>query len=222
MYIIIAGAGIVGRSITKQLAKNHNVVVIDPDYDNCENVSSKYGALAIQGDGTKIATLREAGIEKCDVAIGVMDEDSKNLLFSLLSKNHHVKEIFVRMKDPEYREAYEQAGATNIGHSVDMMVDKFVFDIENPDIRRVASLSDGKAEICIVTLDEKTKVDGKSIMDIANSKNFPGNIVIAGLFDMDNQQFIVPKGNTIIKKSYRVFLVGPSEAITNAYKFLMK
>jgi trk system potassium uptake protein TrkA len=222
MYIVIAGAGIVGRSITKQLAKNHNVVVIDPNYDNCEKVSSKYGALAIQGDGTKIATLREAGIERCDVAIGVMDEDSKNLLFSLLSKYHKVKEIFVRMKDPEYREAYEQAGATNIGHSVDMMVNKFVLDIENPDIRRVASLSGGKAEICIVTLDDKTKVDGKSIMDIASQKNFPDNIVIAGLFDMENQEFIVPRGNTIIRKNYRVFLVGPSEAISNAYKYLMK
>ncbi len=138
MFIIIAGAGIVGRSMTKILSENHDVVVIDPDYDSCEKISTKYGAVAIQGDATKIATLRDAGIEKCDYAIGVMGEDSKNLLFALLSKDHGVNEIFVRMRDPEYRHAYQLAGATNIGHMVAMMVNKFVLDIENPDIRSVA------------------------------------------------------------------------------------
>ena len=222
MNIIIAGGGVVGRGITKALSKNHNVVVIDPVYENCEKISSRYGALAIQGDATKIATLRDAGIEKCDVAIGVMGEDSGNLLFALLSKNHDVKEIFVRMREPEYREAYELAGATNIGHSVEMMVSKFVLDIENPAIRRVASLSNGKAEICIITLDERSRVSGVKIMDLATRPNFPKDIVIAGLFDRESDTFIVPKGGTVIESQYQVFLVGPREAIKKAYKFFEK
>lgn len=221
MYIVIAGGGIVGRGITKILSKNHDVVVIDPVYENCEKISSKYGAVAVQGDGTKLATLREAGIEKCDVAIGVMGEDSKNLLFALLSKNHSVKEIFVRMRDPEYREAYEMAGATNIGHSVQMMVNKFVLDIENPAIRRVASLKNGKAEVSIITLEGGARVSGQKIMDIANQKNFPKDIVIAGLFDTENDAFIVPRGSTVIEDRYQIFLVGPREAVNKAFKFFV-
>jgi len=220
MYILIAGGGIVGRGLTKILSKKHDLVVVDEHYDNCEKISSKYGAVAIQGDATKIATLREAGIEKADIAIGVMGQDSANLLFALLAKNHAVKEIFVRMRDPEYREAYELAGATNIGHMVQMMVNKFVLDIENPNIRRVASLSKGKAEVCIISLDEKSKATGMKIMDIAGNKNFPDDIVIAGLFDTEKDTFIVPRGNTIVGKCNQVFLVGPRDAINKAYKFL--
>ena len=222
MFVLIAGGGIVGRGITKALSKNHNVVVIDPDYDNCEKVSSKYGVIAIQGDATKISTLREAGIEKCDIAMGVMSEDNKNLLFALLSKNLGVKEIFVRMRDPEYRDAYELAGATNIGHSVDMMVNKFVLDAENPEIRIVASLQNGRAEISIVTLKESSKIPGMTIADIANNPKFPKNIVIAGLFDTEADTFIVPKGNTVIGQCNQVFLVGPREAIEKANHFFVK
>lgn len=222
MYIIIAGGGLVGRGIAKMLSVNHDVVVIDIDYDNCEKVSSQIGAIAINGDATKINILREAGIEKCDFAIGAMADDSKNLLFSLLSKNYGVKEIFVRMRDPEYHEAYILAGATNIGHSVDMLVNKFVLDIENPEIRRVASLSNGKAEISILTLNSKSKVIGKKIVDIASNNKFPKDIVIAGLFDTKEDTFLVPNGNSVIKDCYQIFIVGSHEAIQSAHSFFLK
>lgn len=222
MYIIIAGGGIVGRSITKVLSKNHDVVVIDPNYDNCEKISSQYGAVAIQGDATKIAALKEAGVDKCDIAIGVMSEDSKNLLFALLSKNAHIKEIFVRMRDPEYRDAYELAGATNIGHSVQMMVNKFVLDIENPEIRRVASLSNGKAEVCIITLPDKSKMTGMNIKDLTSHKKFPDDIVVAGLFNSTTDMFIAPRGDSIIEEGSQVFLVGSRTSINKAHLFLTK
>lgn len=222
MYIVIAGGGIVGRSMTKVLSKKHDVVVIDPIIENCEKISSSYGAVAIQGDATKLSTLKEAGIEKCDIAVGVMGTDSANLLFALLSKNHGIKEIFVRMKDPEYRDAYELAGATNIGHSVEMMVNRFVLDIQNPDIRRVASLSNGKAEICIITLDDKSKMPGKTIKEIGGDSKFPSDIVIAGLFDVEKDEFIVPHGDTVVGKGNQVFLVGSREVIKKAHQYLMK
>lgn len=222
MFIIIAGGGIVGRGITKILSKSHDVVVIENNFENCEKISSRYGAVAIAGDATNLNTLRDAGIEKCDYALGVMGEDSSNLLFALLCKNFGIKNIFVRMRDPEYRTAYQLAGATNIGHSVEMMVNKFVLDIENPEIRRVVSLSNGKAEVCIITLNESAKATGMTIMDIAKNKGFPDEIVIAGLFDLEKDEFIIPKGSTTIKSKNQIFLVGPSKAIEKAHEFFLK
>ena len=222
MYIIIAGGGIVGQGITKVLSQHHNVVVIDPDKNNCEKVSARYGVIALQGDATKISILREAGIEKCDIAMGVMSEDNKNLLFALLSKNHGVEEIFVRMRDPEYKDAYEMAGATNIGHSVQMVVNKFVMDAENPEIRRVASLSNGKAEISIITLKDKAKIPGMTIAQISNHSAFPKNIVIAGLFDTEADTFVVPKGNTVVGPRNQIFIVGPRDAVEKANRFFVK
>jgi trk system potassium uptake protein TrkA len=222
MFIVIAGGGIVGRSMTKILSKNHDVVVIDQDYDNCEKISAKYGAVAVLGDATNLNTLKDAGVEKCDYAVAVMSNDASNLVFTLLCRNFGIKHIFVRMRDPDYRTAYTLAGATNIGHTVEMMVNKFVVDIENPAIRRVVSLSNGKAEVCIITLDKNSKSTGMKIMDVAKSKGFPEDVVIAGLFDIEEDEFIIPKGNTIIKACNQIFLVGSSSAIERVHKFFLK
>ncbi len=222
MFIIIAGGGIVGLSLTKVLSKEHDVVVIDKDYENCEKISSKYGAVAIQGDATNINTLKDAGIEKCSYALGVMGDDAQNLLFSLLCKNYSVKHIFVRMRDPEYRTAYKLAGATNIGHSVQMMVNRFVLEIVNPEVRRVASLGGGKAEVSIISLTQESASVGKKIMDISSNKAFPEDVVIAGIFDKEEDTFVVPRGHTELTENNQIFLVGPHEAILKAYKYLVK
>ncbi|BEP29789.1 potassium channel family protein [Helicovermis profundi] len=222
MFILIAGGGIVGRNITKSLAKNHDIVVIDKDEKNCEIIASKYGAVAINGDATNIRTLKDAGIEKADYALGVMRYDAQNLLFSLLAKNFNIKNIFVRMRDPEYKEAYEIAGATNIAHTVDMMTKKFIYDIENPEIRTVASLRNGRADISIITIPKKSWVFGKSISEITKMRNFPKEIVVAGIFNQDLDKFIVPRGDTIVEKNCQIFIVGKKENIKNAYEILVK
>lgn len=222
MYIVIAGAGIVGRNLTKHLSKEHDVIVIDKEKKQCEKIYSNYGAVAINGDATNINILKEAKIEKADYAIAAMRYDKHNLLFSILAKNFDVENIFVRMRDPAYREAYEIAGATNIGHSVKMMVDKFVLDIADPEIRTVASLRNGKAEISIFSIPENAKCSGKTISDIASDKKFPNDTVIAGIFDSESDKFIVPRGDMKIHENNQIFLVGTEQDIQKAYEFLKK
>jgi len=222
MHILIAGGGIVGRNITKALSKDHNVIVIEKNKELCEKIYSKYGAVAIQGDATNINILREVGIEKIDYALGVMRYDSENLLFSLLCKNFGIKHIFVRMRDPEYLDAYKIAGATNIGSAVDMMTKKFIMDIKNPEIRRIASLRNGRAEVSIITLPEYSALKDTTIKEIASHKNFPDDCVIAGIFDVDDDHFVVPRGHTKIHSGNQVFLVGTRESVAKAFKVLSK
>ena len=222
MYIIIAGGGIVGRNITKTLSKSHDIVVIDSNKGACEHIYTKYGAVSIHGSATNINVVKDAGIENCDYALAVMPRDEDNLLFALLAKNFGVKNIFVRMRDPDYEEAYKLAGATNIGGTVQMMVKKFVWDIDNPEIRRVVSLRGGKAEVSIVTIPEQSKVSGKTVSEIASGPDFPHNCLIAGIFDQEKDELIIPRGNTIITSGNQVFLVANSDDVGKAFEILRK
>ena len=63
MYILIAGGGIVGSNMTKNLVKNHDVVVIDIDRQVCEDIYSRFGAVSVHGNATKVNVLKDAGIE---------------------------------------------------------------------------------------------------------------------------------------------------------------
>ncbi|MFW6270647.1 MAG: potassium channel family protein [Bacillota bacterium] len=222
MYIIIAGGGIVGRTLTRDLVKKHDVVVIDTDQRVCERIYSNYGAVTINGNATKISTLKEADMKKCDIALGVMRYDSDNLAFSLLAKDFGVEKILVRMREPEYSSAYQLAGASNIGSTTDMIANKFLMDIEEPDVRKVASLCEGNAEISILTIPEKAKCAGKTISEIASSPDFPDNSIIAGIYNKEKKNLIIPRGSKKIEENNQVFIITSKEKTKKAARALMK
>ncbi|MFP4021388.1 MAG: potassium channel family protein [Halanaerobium sp.] len=221
MYIIIAGGGIAGRNLTKSLVQKHDVIVIEKDQSVAEKIYSRYGAVTVLGSATRIDILKEAGIEKCDVAIAVMRDDADNLSFSLLAKNFGVEKILVRMREPEYENAYEMAGATNIAATMELIVDRFITDIEEPNVRKVASLGDGKAEVSILTIPPESRISGMKISKIVSQKNFPENCVIAGIFDKAQDRYIVPRGNREIFAGNQVFLVASKDDMEKAADFLL-
>lgn len=221
MYIIIAGGGIAGRNLTKSLVQKHDVIVIEKDQNVAEKIYSRYGAVTVLGSATRIDILKEAGIEKCDVAIAVMRDDADNLSFSLLAKNFGVEKILVRMREPEYENAYQMAGATNIAATMELIVDRFITDIEEPDVRKVASLGDGKAEVSILTIPADSRISGMKISEIVSQKNFPENCVIAGIFDKAQDRYIVPRGNREIFAGNQVFLVASKDDMERAADFLL-
>ena len=62
MRVIVAGAGVVGFQVIKNLVANkHDVVVIDMDREACEAVYSETGAMTIHGSATDIRILEKAG-----------------------------------------------------------------------------------------------------------------------------------------------------------------
>jgi len=221
MYIIIAGGGIAGRNLTKSLVQKHDVIVIEKDQNVAEKIYSRYGAVTVLGSATRIDILKEAGIAKCDVAIAVMRDDADNLSFSLLAKNFGVEKILVRMREPEYENAYQMAGATNIAATMELIVDRFITDIEEPDVRKVASLGDGKAEVSILTIPPDSRISGMKISEIVSQKNFPENCVIAGIFDKKQDRYIVPRGNREIFAGNQVFLVASKDDMERAANFLL-
>lgn len=221
MYIIIAGGGIAGSNLTRNLVKKHDVIVIEKEQSVAEKIYSRYGAVTVLGNATRIDVLKEAGIEKCDIAIGVMRDDADNLSFSLLAKNFGVDKIMVRMREPEYENAYQMAGATNIAATMELIVEKFILDIEEPDVRKVASLGEGKAEVSILTIPDNSQISGMQISEIVSKENFPENCVIAGIFDKKDDRFIVPRGNRQIYSGNQVFLVASKKDMEKAAKFLL-
>lgn len=220
MYIIIAGGGVVGRTLVHNLVdKKHNLVLIDRDREVCESIYSNYGVLTICGSATKIDILEEAGISQGHVAVGVMREDADNLAFSLLARNFGVEQIMVRMRDPAYERAYRLAGATTVAGIIDLLVYRFVVDIEQPAIERVVSLKEGRAEVSIITLPAKARCSGLTVSEIVSKEDFPRECVIAGIFDEEKNMLIIPRGDQRVYGKNRIFLVASRENIERAAEF---
>jgi len=219
MKIIIAGGGLVGKGLIHQLSSRHDVVVIEQNLKKCELLDEQYPVVTFHGDAKDMRLLRAAGIEKADCFLAVTGTDADNMVLTLLAKDFGVKNRFVVMHDPDYESVYRAAGATLIAPLASMVIHKLTLEIEHPEIRRVASMGEGKAEIVIIDLPEDSIHVGKSISTIGNDPNFPEDCIIAGLFNRHTDEFIIPRGYRTLDAGYQLFLVGSAAVIAKAFKY---
>ncbi len=120
MKIIIGGAGAVGRHLAKLLSKAHqDCVLIDEYMDRLEGLESRYDIMTLQGSPTSIRTLKEAGVEKADLFVGVMTAESRNMNACMIAHNLGAKKTVARIDNIEYmspslKPLFEQMGISSL------------------------------------------------------------------------------------------------------------
>ena len=223
MYIVIAGGGAVGQALARVLiASKHDVVVVDQDRSVCEGIAARTGALVRLGNATDIEVLEEAGLDKADVAAAVTPHDADNLAFAVLARHFGVPRIVARMRNEKYAAAYKSAGVTKVINVVDLFVNQLVLEIEQPQLRQVASLGGGKASVTIAAIPEGSIAHGKTVADIAKDEQFPKACVIAGIYREETGEFIIPRGMREVRSGDKLFLAADTSSISRAAAYLQK
>jgi trk system potassium uptake protein TrkA len=223
MYVIVAGAGIIGQEITKVLTENkHDVVVIDRDPDVCESIYAETGALTINGNATDIHILEKAGALKADVILCLMHQSADNIACALLARSLGIPRIVSRLRNPRYEEAYNLAGVTTIVRMADLLVNQIIMEIEQPKVKKIMTLGGGKAEIYAATIPEGAKVAGMTIKEVAQKKDFPNECLFVGLYKEEKGEFLIPRGSHVVDEGDMVFLLSKSKLIKKATDIISK
>ena len=221
MYIVIGGGGLVGGGLARRLAQaRHDVVVVDSKREVCEKIYGTIGALTVLGNATDIDTLEEAGMPKADVAVATMRSDADNLAFAVMARQYGVKRIFARMRNPRYAAAYRTAGVTRVMDLVDSFIKRLFLEIEQPEVRVIAEMGSGKASLGIVRVAEDSPAAGKTVRELAESKGFPEECLIVGIYREEADEFVIPRGNAKVKAGDQLFLTSPSDTLAKAAKHL--
>ena len=120
MYIVIVGCGRVGYHLTRALlAVGNEVLVIDIDPRRCEALRDELGsvAVAMQGDGTRVEVLKQAGVERAGVVIAVASRDEDNLATCQLAKHmFNTPNTMALIRDPQNEALFRMLG-------VDVIID---------------------------------------------------------------------------------------------------
>jgi trk system potassium uptake protein TrkA len=102
MLIIIAGAGELGTHLAKMLSReNHDIVMIDPEYDRLNNVAATNDIMTLQGDVTSHKLLMEAGVSRADLFIAVTPLESTNIVSAIMANELGAKLTVARVANSE-------------------------------------------------------------------------------------------------------------------------
>jgi len=187
MYIVIIGAGGIGKRLTEQALKdgNHNVIVIDKDQTRCEEIARKYDAVAINADATQEETLDESEVKKADVLVTTTNDDAINLMVCSLAKNKGVKNLVSVVNQEESKPMYMEKGVKMIKSPNVVMAEHLYKSIKHPNVEEYMNV--GKyAEIFRLPVSANSKLSNKKIKDIGLPKK---SLIVAVERD---SKFIIP------------------------------
>ena len=187
MYIVIVGAGGIGRRLTEIALKDghHNVIVIDKDQASCEEIARKYDAVAINADATQEETLDESEIKKADVLVTTTNDDAINLMVCALAKNKSVKHLVSVVNQEESKPMYMEKSIKMVKNPDIVMAEHLYKSIKHPTIEEYMNVGE-YAEIFRLPVSQNSGLSGKIIKKIGLPKK---SLIVA--IERDHK-FIIP------------------------------
>jgi trk system potassium uptake protein TrkA len=169
MRVAIAGAGAVGRSIAQELLENgHEVLLIDknPRSIKVEAVSKAEWLLA---DACEIASLDDAGLERCHVVVAASGDDKVNLVVSLLAKTEYgVPRVVARINHPKNEWLFNESWGVDVAVSTPRLLSALVEEaVSVGDLVRLMTFRQGEANLVELTLPDDAPLAGQLVGSVA-------------------------------------------------------
>lgn len=213
MYIVIVGAGGIGKRLTELALKdgNHNVIVIDKDQARCEEIARKYDAIAINADATQEETLDESEVKKADVLVTTTNDDAVNLMVCSLAKNKGVKHLVSVVNQEESKPMYMEKGVKMVKNPNVVMAEHLYKSIKHPNVEEYMNV--GKyAEIFRLPVSPNSKLSNKKIREIGLPKK---SLIVA--IERDSK-FIIPTDDVELFAGDRVTVLAHKDQVDKVAK----
>lgn len=154
MRIVIAGAGNVGRSIAVELLDNgHHVLLIERDPSRFKPVRVPEAEWLL-ADACELASLQQARLNDCEVAVAATGDDKANLVMSLLAKTEFaVQRVVARVNRAENEWLFTEQWGVDVAVSKPRLLAALVEEaVSVGDLVRLMSFRQSQANLVEITL----------------------------------------------------------------------
>lgn len=211
MRILIVGAGEVGSSIATSLADTHEVVVIDLDSERVDELTYGEDVLAIQGDGTELDVLEEAGCAEADILIASTDADETNLAISGTAATVSEAFTIARVQKTAYFDTWQHSeGAFGVDFMVStnlLAAQVIVQVIGIPTARNVEPFADGQVQVAEFEIPADSPIADRTIEEV----DCIDGLTFAAI--LRDGEAIVPHGGDTIEWGDTVVVIGRPESV---------
>lgn len=210
--VIVVGAGEVGQSIASNLQTAHDVTVIERDGELVEEITYSLDVLAIEGDGTELATLREAGVEQAEMVIACTDADETNAVICGTAKTCSDAFTIARVRRRTLLETWQGSQAAfgvDFMVCTDLLAAKALFRISGiPGAQDVNTFAGGLVRMAEVEVGPDSPVADRTVRE---ADHFDSMTFAAIFRDGD---MVVAQGDTHITAGDRVVVIGSPESVS--------
>lgn len=196
MYIIIIGAGKVGYHLGKLLlSQGHEVMLIEKDRNKFATLAEELGDSIMNGDGSTVEVLTEAGANRADVVVAVTGRDEDNLVACQLAKLMFFgPRTIARVNNPRFEETFRTLGV-DATVSATPLINAFIQEqVTAPDMLiPLLTMRGGDAEIVQVQISSSSPVVNKKIRELV----LPKGTLFISIYRGDD--LLIPRGDTLLQ-----------------------
>jgi trk system potassium uptake protein len=196
MRVAIAGAGNVGLFIANDLrGAGHEVQLIEQNPAVVERAVADEGVEWVVADGCEVSSLREAGLERCDVVVAATGDDEDNLVISLLAKQEFaVPRVIARVNHPKNEWMFNENWGVDLSVSTPHLITALVEEaVTVGRLVRILQFERGQARLVEVTLADDSPVVDRSIKEI----DVPRDATVVAV--VRREHVVVPRGDTVFE-----------------------
>lgn len=208
MRVVIAGAGIVGRSIARELlANSHRVLLVDRE-PSAMKITSVPDAQWLLADACEIASLDEAELADCDVVVAATGDDKANLVVSLLAKTEYgVPRTVARVNNPKNEWLFDEAWGVDVAVSTPRLMTALVEEaVTVGELVRLFTFQQGQASMAEYTLGEGSPVVGRTVAQV----RLPADTVLVAIVRGDRP--IAPSPDDVLEAGDHLMFLSVPDA----------
>ena len=195
MRVAIAGAGNVGVFISNELVRNgHEVMLIEVQPAIAARVLPVDGLEVIVADACEVSSLKEAGLERCDVVVAATGDDEDNLVVSLLAKQEFaVPRVIARVNHPKNEWLFNETWGVDISVSTPHLITALVDEaVSVGRLVRLFQLERGQVQLVEVTLADDAPVANQEIRNI----DVPRDATLVAI--VRDEHVVMARGDTLL------------------------
>ena len=208
MKIIVVGGGKVGTALCRSLVEEkHDVILIEEKESVLKTITKRQDIMGIVGNGANFKILEQADVSNCDIFIALTAKDEVNMISAVLAKKMGAKETVVRVRNPEYSNAYFK-DKDFLGFSLvvnpELLTARYIANsVDFPNALSIEHFVNGR-----VMLMEFMIADGSKLcqMTLSQFRKKFGNIVICAIERQG--KLIIPDGDAVLKTGDKIFVTG--------------
>src|SRR5229473_4230863 len=209
MRVAIAGAGNVGLFIANDLrAAGHEVQLIEQNPAVVERAVADEGVEWFIADACEVSSLKEAGLERCDVVVAATGDDEDNLVISLLAKQEFaVPRVIARVNHPKNEWLFNENWGVDLSVSTPHLITALVEEaVSVGRLVRILQFEGGNVRLVEVTLAEDSPVIDKALRDV----DVPRNATIVAI--VRDEHVVMPRGDSVFEAGDEVLAMVTPES----------